>query len=94
MRISEKTYGSILQDTLVGEACAQFRNQLDISYPVNNGIIQNWDDMCHVWDHAFFSELKVISVSLCHEGLVNMSLISSDLLSVFLQSFAGRSYRM
>lgn len=92
MRISEKTYGSILQDTLVGEACAQFRNQLDISYPVNNGIIQNWDDMCHVWDHAFFSELKVIPV--CLSRLVNMSLISSDLLSVFLQSFAGRSYRM
>ena len=35
------------------------RVQHDISYPVNNGIVQNWDDMCHVWDHAFFNELKV-----------------------------------
>ncbi|KAK6155365.1 hypothetical protein DH2020_009613 [Rehmannia glutinosa] len=47
------------QDTLVGDACLKWRHQLDISYPVNNGIVQNWDDMGHVWDHAFFSELKV-----------------------------------
>lgn len=47
------------QDIVVGEACADLRHQLDISYPVNNGIIQNWDDMGHVWDHAFFNELKV-----------------------------------
>lgn len=48
-----------IQDTLVGEACLKWRHQLDISYPVNNGIVQNWDDMGHVWDHVFFSELKV-----------------------------------
>lgn len=48
-----------IQDVVVGEACAGLRNQLDISYPVNNGIVQNWEDMGHVWDHAFFSELKV-----------------------------------
>ncbi|KAL8159967.1 hypothetical protein V2J09_001504 [Rumex salicifolius] len=44
------------------KACAKWRNQLDISYPVSNGIIQNWDDMCHVWDHAFHDELKIDSM--------------------------------
>lgn len=43
----------------MGEACADLRHQLDIAYPVNNGIVQNWDDMGHVWDHAFYNELKV-----------------------------------
>jgi len=55
----KKSLVSVVQDIVVGESCLKFRNQLDISYPVNNGIIQNWDDMCHVWDHAFFNELKV-----------------------------------
>ncbi|KAF9666201.1 hypothetical protein SADUNF_Sadunf16G0204800 [Salix dunnii] len=41
------------------KACAGLRHQLDISYPVNNGIVQNWDDMGHVWDHAFYNQLKV-----------------------------------
>ncbi|CAB4275480.1 unnamed protein product [Prunus armeniaca] len=48
-----------IKDVIVGEACAEFRHQLDINYPVNNGIVQNWDDMGHVWDHAFYSELKI-----------------------------------
>ena len=43
----------------MGDACLKWRHQLDISYPVNNGIVQNWDDMGHVWDHVFSSELKV-----------------------------------
>jgi actin-related protein 2 len=48
-----------MQDIVVGAACADLRHQLDVSYPVTNGIVQNWDDMGHIWDHAFYSELKV-----------------------------------
>lgn len=48
---------------MVGEACADMHHQLEISYPVHNGIVQKWDDMIHVWDHAFFNELKVINTS-------------------------------
>jgi len=44
---------------VVGESCADLRHQLDVSYPVSNGIVQNWEDMSHVWDHAFYNELKV-----------------------------------
>ncbi|RWW71281.1 hypothetical protein BHE74_00021007 [Ensete ventricosum] len=58
-RILLVLFPSSIQDIVVGAACAEFRHQLDISYPVSNGIVQNWDDMGHVWDHAFYSELKV-----------------------------------
>ncbi|KAG4927356.1 hypothetical protein JHK85_053842 [Glycine max] len=59
LRYEESLTEQALKDIVVGEGCADLRHQLDISYPVNNGIVQNWDDMCHVWDHAFFNELKV-----------------------------------
>ncbi|CAN1147655.1 Actin-related protein 2 [Linum perenne] len=59
LRFEESLMEHQLTDIVVGESCAELRHQLDISYPVNNGIIQNWDDMGHVWDHAFFSELKI-----------------------------------
>ncbi|GFP99004.1 actin-related protein 2 [Phtheirospermum japonicum] len=59
LRYEESLMEQELTDTLVGDACLKWRHQLDVSYPVNNGIVQNWDDMGHVWDHAFFSELKV-----------------------------------
>ena len=32
---------------------------MQVSYPISNGIVQNWDDMYHVWEHTFSSELKV-----------------------------------
>eukprot|EP00268_Persea_americana_P021705 TRINITY_DN21617_c0_g1_i2.p1 TRINITY_DN21617_c0_g1~~TRINITY_DN21617_c0_g1_i2.p1 ORF type:complete len:170 (+),score=22.10 TRINITY_DN21617_c0_g1_i2:106-615(+) len=59
LRYEESLTEQELKDTVVGEACAGLRNQLDISYPVNNGIVQNWDDMGYVWDHAFYNELKI-----------------------------------
>ncbi|KAL0450819.1 UNVERIFIED_CONTAM: Actin-related protein 2 [Sesamum latifolium] len=59
LRYEESLMEQELTDILVGDACLKWRHQLDVSYPVNNGIVQNWDDMGHVWDHAFFSELKV-----------------------------------
>ncbi|XVF13881.1 hypothetical protein REPUB_Repub09cG0007300 [Reevesia pubescens] len=59
LRYEESLMEQELKDIVVGEACADLKHQLDISYPVNNGIVQNWDDMCLVWDHAFFNELKI-----------------------------------
>jgi actin-related protein 2 len=38
---------------MVGDECAEQRSMLDVSYPMDNGIVRNWDDMCHVWDHTF-----------------------------------------
>ncbi|KAF5188409.1 Actin-related protein [Thalictrum thalictroides] len=59
LRYEESLIEQELKEFVVGEACSDLRHQLDISYPVNNGIVQNWDDMGHVWDHAFFNELKI-----------------------------------
>lgn len=59
LRYEESLIEQELKDIVVGESCADLRHQLDITYPVHNGIVQNWDDMCHVWDHAFFNELKI-----------------------------------
>lgn len=69
-----------MQETVVGEACADLRHQLDISYPVNNGIVQNWDDMNHVWDHAFYKELKVN----VHDLLITKEFWLEKLLLFFL----------
>jgi len=29
---------------------------LDLSYPLENGIVRNWDDMCHLFDYTFGPE--------------------------------------
>ncbi|CAL5225629.1 g8484 [Coccomyxa viridis] len=40
-------------EVVVGTACADSRHMLDISYPVSNGQVQDWDAMERVWDHTF-----------------------------------------
>ncbi|KAJ2791731.1 Arp2/3 complex subunit, actin nucleation center [Coemansia guatemalensis] len=47
-----------VKDINVGTEAAALRAILDMSYPLENGIIKNWEDMQHLWDYTFFEKLK------------------------------------
>jgi actin-related protein len=32
---------------------------LKIGYPIENGIVKNWEDMEKLWHHTLYTELKV-----------------------------------
>lgn len=38
---------------MVGDEASQLRSLLEVNYPMENGIVRNWEDMCHVWDYTF-----------------------------------------
>lgn len=38
---------------MVGDEASQLRHMLEVNYPMDNGIVRNWDDMKHVWDYTF-----------------------------------------
>jgi len=59
LRSEEKVGNVELKDIMVGDEAAQLRSNLQISYPLDNGVIRNWEDMCHVWDYTFYERLKV-----------------------------------
>eukprot|EP00003_Mantamonas_plastica_P013083 TRINITY_DN2304_c0_g1_i1.p1 TRINITY_DN2304_c0_g1~~TRINITY_DN2304_c0_g1_i1.p1 ORF type:complete len:338 (+),score=109.68 TRINITY_DN2304_c0_g1_i1:482-1495(+) len=42
---------------MVGDQCTQVRSMLEISYPLDNGIVRNWDDMYHLYDYTFYDRL-------------------------------------
>ncbi|XP_078367555.1 actin-related protein 2-like isoform X2 [Oculina patagonica] len=43
-----------IKELMVGdEAKKHCRENVELSYPVNDGIVQNWDDMMHLWDYTF-----------------------------------------
>jgi len=44
---------------MVGDEAQKLRNMLQISYPLENGIIRNWEEIQYVWDYTFFDKLKV-----------------------------------
>ena len=49
----------VLLQVVVGSACAEGRHMLDISYPVSDGQVQDWEAMQKVWDHTFEHRLKL-----------------------------------
>ena len=50
---------SSLKDLMVGDEASQLRSMLEVNYPMENGIVRNWDDMKHVWNYTFHEKLKI-----------------------------------
>ncbi|ROT70787.1 putative actin, cytoplasmic 2-like isoform X2 [Penaeus vannamei] len=47
-----------LQDVYVGKEAQSKRNILVLEYPIEHGIVTNWDDMEKIWHHTY-NELRV-----------------------------------
>lgn len=62
LRTEEKGAGEsdlVIKDIMCGDEAAAARTMLQISYPMENGIVKKWDDMQHLWDYTFNEKMKV-----------------------------------
>ncbi|VEU21949.1 DEKNAAE102925 [Brettanomyces naardenensis] len=59
LRAEEKTGDVEIKDIMCGDEASAVRSSLQISYPMENGIIRNWEDMEHLWDYAFYDRMKL-----------------------------------
>jgi len=59
MRYEEAIDNVEIKEIMVGDEAAKLRSMLQINYPMDNGIVRNWEDAKHVWDYTFFERLKI-----------------------------------
>jgi len=50
------------KDSVVGDETQCKRGVWTLKYPIEHGIVTNWDFMEKIWYHTFYSELRVVPV--------------------------------
>lgn len=48
-----------LKDCFIGDEAQSRRGILALNYPIEHGIVTNWDEMEKIWHHTFYNELRV-----------------------------------
>jgi Actin len=53
--------GSLEGDVFIGQRAQELRGLLKIKYPLEHGIVTDWDDMERIWQFVYNEELKTLS---------------------------------
>ncbi|KAL4237463.1 Actin-related protein 2 [Mactra antiquata] len=56
IRSAVKVNNVEIKDIMIGDEASQLRSMLEVNYPMENGIVRNWDDMQLLYDYTFGPE--------------------------------------
>ncbi len=78
------------KDTYVGEEAQQRRGVLKLNYPIENGIVKEWEQMQQIWYHTIYNELRVDPQeysALLTEAPLNPKFNREKMIQIFFETF-------
>ena len=57
--------GALEGDVFIGRRAQEARGLLKIKYPIEHGIVTDWDDMERIWNWVYAEELGTLSEEVC-----------------------------
>jgi len=61
--------GGLEGDVFIGRKAQEFRGLLKIKYPMEHGIVTDWDDMERIWSWVYAEELGTLSEEVCRSDV-------------------------
>lgn len=61
--------GAIPDNLFIGRRAQELRGLLKIKYPMEHGIVTDWDDMERIWNWVYGEGLKALSEEVCRRQI-------------------------